>query len=277
MSPGTGWSIIRICRDLIGSRPEVIEAPRMDYDKTDIPSAYDAARGYSAATLAMWLDVISRAVDHTKVAEIVDLGCGTGRFSAGLADCFHAWVIALDPSEKMLVEARRKNHPRVLHIRAAGESLPLRSGRADMVFMSMVFHHLKDPPGTLAECSRVLRPRGMVCLRTGTIDRIRFYGYVPFFKTSPAILNRVLPSSETIVSAFHATGFTPMLHEQVQSETAPDWRTYADRIARRGDSILARLPESEFDEGLRILREYAASAPREPVVEPVDFFCFRSV
>jgi DMSO/TMAO reductase YedYZ molybdopterin-dependent catalytic subunit len=32
----------------------------MDYDKTNMPAAYDAGRGYSPAVLGLWLDVISR-------------------------------------------------------------------------------------------------------------------------------------------------------------------------------------------------------------------------
>jgi ubiquinone/menaquinone biosynthesis C-methylase UbiE len=39
---------------------------------------------------------------------VLDLGCGTGRFSEALAAQFDAHVIGLDPSLKMLQVAREK-------------------------------------------------------------------------------------------------------------------------------------------------------------------------
>src|SRR6516165_11914121 len=42
----------------------------MDYDKTNMPAAYDAGRRYSPAVLALWLDVISRWVPKGTVSEI---------------------------------------------------------------------------------------------------------------------------------------------------------------------------------------------------------------
>jgi len=95
----------------------------------------DAGRGYSPAVLALWLDVISRWVPKG----------ATGRYSTALAAHFDARVIAIDPSEKMLAEARKKATVRVRYERASAESLPLPDASVDMVFMSMVFHHFDDP------------------------------------------------------------------------------------------------------------------------------------
>jgi len=46
----------------------------MNYDKTEMPAAYDAGRGYSPGVLAYWLDVISQSVPKGSVSEILDLG-----------------------------------------------------------------------------------------------------------------------------------------------------------------------------------------------------------
>src|SRR5271169_2480457 len=116
----------------------------MDYDQGNIPSSYDAGRSYAPATLALWLDRISRCAPRGPLSRILDLGCGTGRFSGALADHFRAQVIAIDRSAKMLAEARKKSAPRVRHARGSGESIPLRDASVDMVFMSMVFHHFED-------------------------------------------------------------------------------------------------------------------------------------
>jgi ubiquinone/menaquinone biosynthesis C-methylase UbiE len=144
----------------------------------------------------------------------------------------------------------------------------------DMVFMSMIFHHLKDPHQALRECRRVLRVDGVVCLRTGTTDRMETYAFVPFFDPSRPILKRTLPSERQIVSAFLKAGFELKRHQLVDSAMASSWDEYADKIAQRADSILAQLSESEFEDGMHKLRQYCRTAPREPVSEPVDFFCF---
>jgi SAM-dependent methyltransferase len=79
----------------------------VDYDKTEMPGGYDAGRGYSPQQLESWLDVIARSVAKLP-SEILDLGCGTGRYSAALAERFGARVIGVEPSDKMLAEAGRK-------------------------------------------------------------------------------------------------------------------------------------------------------------------------
>ena len=250
----------------------------MDYDKTNMLAAYDAGRSYSPAVLALWLEVVSRWVPKGSASEILDIGCGTGRYSTALAAHFDARVTAIDPSAKMLAEARKKATERVRYEQASAESLPLPDASVDMVFMSMVFHHFDDPDQAVRECRRVLRRGGSVCLRAGTIDRIATYPYVPFFPRSSAILNVDLPSQTVIETVFASGGFQSVCHELIRSEAAGSWGAYADKLAFRADSILVQLSDREFAAGLAALREHAATAPvDEPVIEVVDFFVFRSV
>jgi hypothetical protein len=63
----------------------------------------------------------------------------------------------------------------------------------------------------------------------------------------------------------------------VRSEVAPSWSAYAEKIGYRADSVLVQLSEREFEEGLTALREYSAVVPEEPVIELVNFFCFRRI
>jgi len=222
------------------------------------------------------LDVVSRWVPKNAVSEILDVGCGTGRYSAALAAHFGAHVVALDPSEKMLAEARKKVSERVDFKRAFAEALPLSDASVDLIFMSMVFHHFDDRNQAVRECRRVLRRDGAVCLRAATIDRIGTYPYVPFFPRSGAILKDVLQSQAMIEAIFVNAGFSLISHELVHSEVASNWDAYAEKIAVRADSILAQLADQEFEVGLAALREHAATTAQEPVIELVDFFVFRS-
>jgi ubiquinone/menaquinone biosynthesis C-methylase UbiE len=250
----------------------------VNYDQTEMPAAYDAGRGYSPAVLARWLEVISQSVPKGSISKILDLGCGTGRYSNALADYFEANVIGIDPSEKMLAQARRKASERVRYYRASGESIPLRDASVDMVFISMAFHHFERPDRAAAECRRVLRREGSVCLRAAAIDRIESYAYVDFFQGSRPILYRALQSQAYIEWLFARAGFQLIRHELVPSEAAESWHAYAEKIAYRADSILVQLSNQEFEEGLAALREHAKTAPlHEPVTEPVDFFVFSPI
>ena len=248
----------------------------MDYDKTNTPAAYDAGRGYSPTVLTLWLDVVSRLVPKDTVSKILDIGCGTGRYSMALAAHFDACVVAVNPSEKMLAEARKKVSARVRYERASAEALPLPDASMDMIFMSMVFHHFDDPDQAVRECRRVLRPNGVVCLRAATIDRVETYPYVPFFPRSGAILNDVLQSQALIETIFVNAGFHLVDHQLIRSEVASNWDGYAEKLAFRADSILAQLSDREFEAGLAALREHAAAAPQDQaVIELIDFFVFR--
>lgn len=79
----------------------------MDYDAYVIAEVYDKARALLPATARLWQELIADYIDPGAAPLILDLGCGTGRFSELLARWFRGQVIAIDPSERMLQQARR--------------------------------------------------------------------------------------------------------------------------------------------------------------------------
>jgi ubiquinone/menaquinone biosynthesis C-methylase UbiE len=132
----------------------------MDYDKTEIPTAYDKARALAPETLRLWQDLLSVHIDRAEMSLVIDLGCGTGRFSELLAAHFGVQVIGIDPSLKMVDQARRKpGTGNVVYWQGSAEALPLRDDCADLVFMSMVYHHLRARPQIIES----------------TFDRVRYW------------------------------------------------------------------------------------------------------
>jgi ubiquinone/menaquinone biosynthesis C-methylase UbiE len=249
----------------------------MDYDKANIAAVYDSGRSYSPEILQQWLDLLSAYVPKDGVARIIDLGCGTGRYSEPLSIHFDAAVIGIDPSEKMLEEARKKcSRQTVIFKKASGGKLPVEERSTDMVFMSMVFHHLADPEHTAHECHRILRDGGYVCIRNGTIDAIETYPYLRFFRGIRPLIEEQLVSRCQIKSIFEDAGFDTVARKAITHQMSPNWRSFADKMAMRADSFLARLPDDDFHTGMAGLRAHAEDAdPGEPVTVDVDFFVFQ--
>ncbi len=145
-----------------------------------------------------------------------------------------------------------------------------------MVFMSMVFHHLANPEHTAHQCHRILRDGGYVCIRNGTVDAIETVPYACFFCGIRPLIEEQLVSRSQIKSIFEGAGFDTVAHKAITYQMSPNWRSFADKMAMRADSFLARLPDDDFHTGMTVLRAHAEHAdPGEPVTEEVDFFVFR--
>jgi ubiquinone/menaquinone biosynthesis C-methylase UbiE len=95
-------------------------------------------------------------------ATVVDVGCGTARAVAELADhAAHAIGVDLDPA--MLAAARRR-FPGIDLRAADAAELPLGDGQAHGYRADKVYHVLPDPLAALAEARRVLVPGGRIAL-----------------------------------------------------------------------------------------------------------------
>ncbi|MBD2386485.1 class I SAM-dependent methyltransferase [Cylindrospermum sp. FACHB-282] len=96
-------------------------------------------------------------------ANVLDLGCGTGRLLDRLATQFpELRGTGLDLSPQMLRVARQSNrhHPRLIYLEGNAESLPFAEGQFDAVFNSISFLHYPEPQQVLNEVARVLSPGG---------------------------------------------------------------------------------------------------------------------
>ncbi|MBE9199819.1 MULTISPECIES: class I SAM-dependent methyltransferase [unclassified Nodularia (in: cyanobacteria)] len=102
-------------------------------------------------------------VDLPERANILDMGCGTGRLLERLATEFpDVRATGLDLSANMLRMARLSNchHPRLIYIEGQAESLPFGEGQFNAVFSTISFLHYLEPQQVLSEVARVLSPGG---------------------------------------------------------------------------------------------------------------------
>lgn len=248
----------------------------MDYDATDIAVNYDRGRDHGPEVLNLWMDAVASHVGDQRLKAILDLGCGTGRFSEALAIHFDAHVVGIDPSATMLEQARRKQRDRrVRYEHGSGEAIPVPDNSVDLVFMSMIFHHFENPRLAARECRRVLRDQGTAFLRAGVRERISAYPYVEFFPASRAILEDCLPTTTFVREVFEAAGFRTVAAEVIAQEISPSYAAYVEKLSAGADSILARLSSGDFAAGIEALRAHAAHVEAQAVFEPIDVFVFR--
>jgi SAM-dependent methyltransferase len=98
----------------------------------------------------------------TPGATVVDVGCGTGRAVAELAEQ-GAHAIGVDHDAAMLAAARGRFPD--IDVRAADAAdLPLSDGQVHGYRADKVYHVLPDPHAALAEARRVLAPGGRIVL-----------------------------------------------------------------------------------------------------------------
>ena len=137
-------------------------------DFARIAPNYDAGRSLPEEAMETWRAAITRYVMPEATLMVLDLGCGTGRFSAAIADWFDTEVVGIEPSAEMLRAARTSQPPGVAYAQGRAEELPLADQSCDWAWLSTVVHHFDDLRRVAGELRRVLRPGGAVLIRSGS-------------------------------------------------------------------------------------------------------------
>jgi demethylmenaquinone methyltransferase/2-methoxy-6-polyprenyl-1,4-benzoquinol methylase len=131
-----------------------------------LPSRYDQL----SAALSFWQDPRWRRALVDEVApaacqRILDVATGTGMVTAellGRADCS---VVGIDQSKEMLAAARARfanDGTRVELIEGQAEELPFADESFDALTVTYLLRYVDDPPATMKELARVVRPGGKV-------------------------------------------------------------------------------------------------------------------
>lgn len=131
-----------------------------------LPSRYDQL----SAALSFWQDPRWRRALVNEAApkageRVLDVATGTGMVAAellGRADCS---VVGLDQSPEMLAAARARfanDGARVELIEGQAEELPFADQSFDALTFTYLLRYVDDPPATMRELARVVRPGGRV-------------------------------------------------------------------------------------------------------------------
>jgi SAM-dependent methyltransferase len=239
---------------------------RVDYDKQS--EVYDRGRTLPPEAIAVWMVSVKRHVpDATR---ILDLGAGTGRFSAALAETFDADVYAVEPSAGMREQAKAKPHELVHVVAGRAEEIPLPDGSCDVAWLFNVIHHFDDIPAAARELRRVVRGVVFVCGAFGGVDVPTLYR---FFPGSRRVVDS-WPTMPEVIYAFEGAGFGSFHSEKVDQLLAGSLADMVPRTRLRADTALELITDEEFDRGITELGE-AAKREHGPVHMSVDLLAIR--
>lgn len=115
-------------------------------------------------------DAIIQKADVKTGDTVLDIGCGTGFLTVGLAEAVgrEGRIVGIDVSEEMMSEARRnlsKAGASNVEFRVGdAENIPLADNSMAAVVGNMVLHHCPSPESAVEEMARVLKPKGRLVL-----------------------------------------------------------------------------------------------------------------
>ena len=206
---------------------------------------------------------------------MLDIGAGTGAFSAAFADWFGIAVVAVEPSSAMRSHIRQSETIEVLEGDAL--SIPLPDASVDAAWLSLVIHHVPDLAAAAREIRRVLRPGAPVLLRQGFPDRnldgIEMIRWFP----ETAKLVATYPTLAETCAAFETAGFHRDSGGQVcdiRPEPLAEFLAQVDTL-RTADTTLRNLTEDEFQRGKERLRRAVERGDTEPRVNRLDLVVLR--
>jgi SAM-dependent methyltransferase len=194
---------------------------------------------------------------------VIDVGAGTGIWSAALAGWTGRAVIAVEPAPGMRRHATAGPEAGVHQVAGQVPDLPLAQESCASAWLSAVLHHVGDLGACARELRRVLAPRAPVLIRGAFAGRL---DHLPHARYFPGVARRSerYPTIDSADAAFSAAGFRRVRHETVEEPGVDlqEWRRHLPD-QRRSDTSLAHLTDAEFAAGLaRVDADIAACRDR---------------
>jgi 2-amino-4-hydroxy-6-hydroxymethyldihydropteridine diphosphokinase len=233
----------------------LVPPPRLDYDAPGGAGAhFDALRPFSHLN-ELLLETVIDATGPLAGRRVLDVGCGTGRFSEKMAEA-GALVTGFDSSKTMLAAAlsRRQNalgNPQYIR---GDANVALPAGPYDAV---TAFHCIQYFDAE-AWCRRVfqsLAPGGTTAIATFAHSHFAETQFARFFPSLPAIDMARFPSIPALKKALAGAGFGDVEVREIVVESRDEPAALIARVEAKYLSSFYLIPEEEFRNGIEAMRE----------------------
>jgi demethylmenaquinone methyltransferase / 2-methoxy-6-polyprenyl-1,4-benzoquinol methylase len=109
-----------------------------------------------------WRRFLVSVTDAGPTSKVLDVATGTGAVARELIARKGCEVVGLDQSPEMLAEARRRLPEDVTLVEGTADRLPFDDASFDALTFTYLLRYVPDPPATLRELARVVRPGGTI-------------------------------------------------------------------------------------------------------------------
>lgn len=151
---------------------------------------------------------LTNILPNVEGSNVLDLGCGTGRWLARLLERGARTVVGIDLSAAMLRVARRTLGIHNRLVLADCLQLPFQASVFDVALSSFAVNHIRHLDPMAHELARAMKPRGRLLI-SEMHPKAYARGWRPGFRDarSSVRIETVSHSTESIVSRFRTHGF----------------------------------------------------------------------
>ncbi len=239
---------------------------QVNYD--NLAERYDQERALPQAKETFWLNLFKQHLGLDETSLVLDVGCGTGRFSIPIAGQFRCTVIGIDPSSSMLTRAREKCPIEIKWLSARAEAIPFTDGLFDLCLVSQVIHHFQDKQQAFFEMYRVLQHGGRLGIRYSSHAQLETILDYRFFPSALDIERRRMPDIHVVRDLMQTVGFNAVEEQVICQKLFESPERYLEKLRNKYASVLSLITEEEFQQGL----EEASAYFRKRESEPSDGF-----
>lgn len=190
----------------------------------------------------------------TGAKDVLDIGCGTGRYGERLNELgFH--VIGIDKSSSQLEQASKI----IETVQGDAVNLPFDDESFDVCTMILMLHHLGNKERIIAfsEVNRVLRKDGVLIIKTCTEEDLDKRLTSIFFPELRKLDSERYVNIETMALELEEYFAVSLIHSQVFISTNKE--ETIRKFSMRKSSNLGTLSDEQLSEGIARMREHYAA------------------
>lgn len=220
----------------------------IDYEKA--ARSYDDVRTGNVEMMEILVDILS---PHSG-SLVLDVGCGTGNNTRLFAQLTRTQIVGLDLSHEMLRKAASKLSDSTL-IRGEASALPFRNETFEYAFMTEVIHHLPKKNLAVTNLQDIMKSRGRICIVTQSHKQIEERMTSRFFPSTMTVDQKRYPRIYALKQLLSEVGFKGVRSRERKLSPIEQSSDFLECVEKKGYSMLRKISASEYESGLRKIRQ----------------------